>query len=73
MPHIPQIYHLTTFFYSHNLKRAMKGHFYADIQTIKTAVTEQLRSIPESAFRSFRNAGNGVSLHWDYFEGDKQQ
>jgi hypothetical protein len=40
----------------------MKGHFYADIQTIKTAVTEQLRSIPESAFRSFRNAGNGVSM-----------
>jgi hypothetical protein len=30
----------------------MKGHHCADIQVIKTTVTEQLHSIPESAFWS---------------------
>jgi hypothetical protein len=33
----------------------MKGHRYADIQAIKTAMTEQLLSIPETAFQSCFN------------------
>jgi hypothetical protein len=56
----------------------MKGHCNADIQTIKTAVTEQLHSTPESAFWS---CSSDLQKCWqqcidaggDYFEGDKQQ
>jgi hypothetical protein len=56
----------------------MKDHHYADIQAIKTAMTEQLHIIPESAFWS---CFNNLQKCWqwcihaggDYFEGDKQQ
>jgi hypothetical protein len=77
MRHIPQISHLVPFLFP-RLKRAMKDHRYAEIQAIKTAMTEQLHSIPESAFR---NCFSGLQKCWqqcicaggDYFEGDKRQ
>jgi hypothetical protein len=56
------------------LEQPITGQCYDDIVAIKTAVTVQLCSIPESAFQTCRNIGNSVSLLgeciskvWDYF------
>jgi histone-lysine N-methyltransferase SETMAR len=80
LPHVPYSPDLSPcdIFLFPQLKRAMKDHHYADIQAIKTAVTEQLHSIPESAFQS---CFNNLKKCWqwcidaggDYFEGEKQQ
>jgi hypothetical protein len=63
---------LRFFFLFPRLKRALKGHRHADIQTIQTAMTIQLCSIRESnfqdCFKDFQKRWKRwIDAGWSYF------
>jgi hypothetical protein len=66
---------LNFFFLFPRLKRALKGHHHADIQTIQTAITIPLCNILESNFQDCikdlqKRWKRWNDVGWSYFEGE---
>ena len=64
------------FFLFPKLKEVIKGTHFSDVETIKTAVTTELRRIPQDSFQECMNAWQKrmkkcVRLGGCYFEGER--